>query len=55
MDLRTGKVKWQYPTEFPPRVSPLVTNGLVFAGYIFSLVVKQKRQKGVTRQQQELA
>jgi outer membrane protein assembly factor BamB len=34
MDLRTGKVKWQYPTEFPPRVSPLVTNDVVFAGYI---------------------
>jgi alcohol dehydrogenase (cytochrome c) len=34
MDLRTGKVKWQYQTEFPPRVSPFVTNDLVFAGYI---------------------
>jgi alcohol dehydrogenase (cytochrome c) len=34
MDLRTGKVKWQYTTEFPPRVSPLVTNGIVFTGYI---------------------
>jgi outer membrane protein assembly factor BamB len=34
MDLRTGKVKWQYPTEFPTTVSPLVTNDLVFAGYI---------------------
>jgi outer membrane protein assembly factor BamB len=34
MDLRTGKVKWQYPTEFPPRVSPLVTDDVVFAGYI---------------------
>lgn len=34
MDLRTGKVRWQYPTEFPPRVSPLVTDGVLFAGYI---------------------
>jgi alcohol dehydrogenase (cytochrome c) len=34
MDLRTGKVKWQSATEFPPRVSPLVTNDIVFAGYI---------------------
>jgi alcohol dehydrogenase (cytochrome c) len=34
MDLRTGNVKWQYTTEFPPRVSPLVTNGIVFTGYI---------------------
>ncbi|MGA9842917.1 MAG: PQQ-binding-like beta-propeller repeat protein [Nitrososphaeraceae archaeon] len=34
MDLRTGKIKWQYQTEFPPRVSPLVTNNIVFVGYI---------------------
>jgi alcohol dehydrogenase (cytochrome c) len=34
MDLRTGKIKWQYPTEFPPRVSPLVTSDIVFTGYI---------------------
>src|SRR5919202_137487 len=34
MDLKTGKVKWQYQVEFPPRVSPLVTNDIVFAGYI---------------------
>jgi alcohol dehydrogenase (cytochrome c) len=34
MDLKTGKIKWQYQTEFPPRVSPLVTDGIVFAGYI---------------------
>jgi glucose dehydrogenase len=34
MDLRTGKIKWQYQTEFPPRISPLVTNGMVFTGYI---------------------
>jgi glucose dehydrogenase len=34
IDIRTGKTKWEYPTAFPPRVSPLVTNGLVFAGYI---------------------
>jgi alcohol dehydrogenase (cytochrome c) len=34
IDLRTGTVKWEYPTEFPPRVSLLVTNGVVFAGYI---------------------
>jgi glucose dehydrogenase len=30
MDLRTGKIKWQYQTEFPPRVSPLVTDDIVF-------------------------
>jgi alcohol dehydrogenase (cytochrome c) len=34
MDLRTGKIKWQYQTEFSPRVSPLVTDSVVFAGYI---------------------
>ena len=32
--LRTGKLKWQLPTEFPPRVSPLVTKDVLFAGYI---------------------
>jgi alcohol dehydrogenase (cytochrome c) len=34
MDLRTGNIKWKYQTAFPPRVSPLVTNGIVFTGYI---------------------
>jgi alcohol dehydrogenase (cytochrome c) len=34
LDLRTGKIKWQYQTEFPPRVSPLVTGDIVFVGYI---------------------
>ena len=34
LDLMTGKIKWQYHTEFPPRISPLVTDGIVFAGYI---------------------
>jgi len=34
MDLRDGEVKWQFPTEFPPRVSTLVTYNVVFAGYI---------------------
>ena len=34
VDLRTGKLKWQLPTEFPPRVSPLVTKDVLFAGYI---------------------
>jgi alcohol dehydrogenase (cytochrome c) len=34
MDLRNGNIKWQYQTYFPPRVSPLVTNDIVFAGYI---------------------
>jgi len=34
IDILTGKIKWKFDTEFPPRVSPLVTNGLLFTGYI---------------------
>lgn len=34
MDLRTGKIKWQYETQFPARVFPLITNRIYFVGYI---------------------
>jgi alcohol dehydrogenase (cytochrome c) len=34
LNLITGEINWQFQTEFPPRVSPLVTDGIVFAGYI---------------------
>jgi alcohol dehydrogenase (cytochrome c) len=34
IDLRNGEIKWQYQTEFPPRVSPLVTDDIVFTGYL---------------------
>ena len=34
IDIKSGKVKWSFPTEFPTWVSPLVTNGLVFSGHI---------------------
>lgn len=34
IDILTGKIKWKFDTEFPPRVSPLVTNDLLFVGYI---------------------
>ena len=34
LDLMTGKIKWQYQTQFPTRVSPLVTGDVVFAAYI---------------------
>ncbi len=34
MDLITGETKWQLQTKYPPRVSPVVTNGVLFAGYI---------------------
>ena len=27
-------IKWNYRIDFPPLVSPLVTQGLVFSGYI---------------------
>jgi glucose dehydrogenase len=48
MDLRNGNIKWQRQTEFPPRVSPLVTNDIVFAGYIpFTEKTKTKTSSGV--------
>ncbi len=32
--LADGKLKWKIDTEFPPRVSPLVSNGIVYTGII---------------------
>lgn len=34
VDIRSGKIKWTHPTDFPTWVSPLVTNGVVFSGHI---------------------
>ena len=34
VDIQTGQVKWEHPTEFPTWVSPLVTNDIVFSGHI---------------------
>lgn len=34
LDLDTGMTKWKYDVKFPPRVSPLVTNKIVFVGYL---------------------
>ena len=34
IDAGTGKIKWEHKVGFPPLVSPLVTNGIVFSGYI---------------------
>jgi glucose dehydrogenase len=34
VDIKTGKIKWVYPTEFPLWTSPTITNGLVFAGHM---------------------
>ncbi len=39
VDMKTGMIKWNYRVDFPPLVSPLVTQGLVFSGYIpFALI-----------------
>jgi hypothetical protein len=34
LDLATGNIKWQFDIEFPPRVSPIVTDSILFCGYI---------------------
>lgn len=34
VDLKTGKVVWTHPTDYGTFVSPLVTNGVVFAGQL---------------------
>ena len=34
IDIKTGKIKWVYPTEFPTLESPAVTNGVVFCNAI---------------------
>jgi len=37
LDLKTGKIKWEHKTDFPTWVSPMVTNGVVFAGSITAI------------------
>ena len=34
VDIKTGQIKWEHPTEFPTWVSPSLTNDLVFSGHI---------------------
>ena len=34
LDKKSGVVKWKIDTDFPPRVSPLVSNGILYTGYI---------------------
>jgi alcohol dehydrogenase (cytochrome c) len=34
VDMRTGAIKWEYKVNFPPLVSPLVSGGMLFSGYI---------------------
>lgn len=36
IDIKSGKLKWQTAIDFPTQVSPLVTNGIVFSGYMTS-------------------
>jgi alcohol dehydrogenase (cytochrome c) len=35
--MKTGKVKWVHPTQFPTWVSSLVTNGVVFSGHMTAI------------------
>jgi alcohol dehydrogenase (cytochrome c) len=32
--MRTGMIKWNHRVGFPPLVSPLISKGLVFSGYL---------------------
>ena len=34
IDLATGRIRWEHKTDFPTWVSPLATNGIVFAGHV---------------------
>ena len=34
LDKKSGNVKWKIDTDYPPRVSPMVSNGVVYTGYI---------------------
>lgn len=34
IDLKNGNVKWKMDTDFPPRVSPTISNGILYTGYI---------------------
>lgn len=34
LDLGSGKTKWEYQVKYPPRVSPLVTNKILFTGFL---------------------
>jgi alcohol dehydrogenase (cytochrome c) len=34
VDIKTGQIKWEHPTEFPTWVSPSLTNDIVFSGHI---------------------
>ncbi|WP_172602047.1 PQQ-binding-like beta-propeller repeat protein [Candidatus Nitrosocosmicus franklandus] len=34
IELKNGNIKWKIDTEYPPRVSPLISNGVLYTGYI---------------------
>lgn len=44
IDKKSGNIKWKLDTEFPPRVSPLVSNGIVYTGFI---QFKDKERTGI--------
>lgn len=50
IDIKTGKIKWVYPTEFPTRVSPAVTNGVLFSGQMTAIGTPYKydTETGIT-------
>jgi outer membrane protein assembly factor BamB len=49
LDVRTGRVHWQYPTQTPPDSVPLVANGLVFFSTGDHLVYALTAQTGALR------
>lgn len=34
LEIATGNLKWKFDIKFPPRVSPIVTDSILFCGYI---------------------
>lgn len=34
IELKNGNVKWKIDTEYPPRVSPMISNEILYTGYI---------------------
>lgn len=34
IELKNGNIKWKIDTGYPPRVSPLISNGILYTGYI---------------------
>lgn len=34
LDLKNGVIKWKKDTEYPPRISPTISNGVLYTGYV---------------------